>query len=69
MPLAPSSPTKIRRFDARHPEIETLDAEIPEQALGMCPAGVNCRFASGHIADGKNVDKEGLFLFGAGGSV
>jgi len=29
------------------------------KALGMCPAGLNCRFASGHIADGKNVDKDG----------
>eukprot|EP00440_Ansanella_granifera_P071013 gb/GFBE01077070.1/.p1 GENE.gb/GFBE01077070.1/~~gb/GFBE01077070.1/.p1 ORF type:complete len:649 (+),score=167.63 gb/GFBE01077070.1/:1-1947(+) len=32
------------------------------QALGVCPAGLNCRFSSGHTTDGKNVDKEGVVL-------
>eukprot|EP00913_Durusdinium_trenchii_P035923 g33612.t1 len=31
------------------------------EALGVCPAGLNCRF-SGHVLDGKNVDKCGVAL-------
>mmetsp|Transcript_21478 Transcript_21478/g.47653 ORF Transcript_21478/g.47653 Transcript_21478/m.47653 type:complete len:656 (+) Transcript_21478:40-2007(+) len=31
------------------------------RSLGVCPAGLNCRF-SGHVVDGKNVDREGKQL-------
>ena len=32
------------------------------QALGVCPAGLNCRFSAGHSTEGKNVDKDGVPL-------
>ena len=28
----------------------------------MCPAGLNCRFAAGHVREGKNVDRSGTVL-------
>lgn len=31
------------------------------KTLGVCPAGLNCRF-TGHVADGKNVDRDGAVI-------
>eukprot|EP00929_Paragymnodinium_shiwhaense_P024322 TRINITY_DN15000_c0_g1_i1.p1 TRINITY_DN15000_c0_g1~~TRINITY_DN15000_c0_g1_i1.p1 ORF type:complete len:696 (+),score=174.10 TRINITY_DN15000_c0_g1_i1:66-2090(+) len=47
---------------AKTAKMENISQECPVfKALGVCPAGLNCRFG-GHEVDGKNVDKDGVAL-------
>ncbi|CAJ1346523.1 unnamed protein product [Effrenium voratum] len=44
-------------------KLPNVSEECPVfKALGVCAAGLNCRFSASHVADGKNVDKDGVPL-------
>lgn len=56
---------------SKHHDRETfMETKLPDiaeecpvlKALGVCPAGLNCRFSAGHSTEGKNVDKDGVPL-------
>ena len=58
------------RCSQHHDRDAFLESKLPDiadecpvfKALGVCPAGLNCRFAKGHTSEGKNVDKDGVPL-------
>mmetsp|Transcript_21984 Transcript_21984/g.46755 ORF Transcript_21984/g.46755 Transcript_21984/m.46755 type:complete len:698 (+) Transcript_21984:93-2186(+) len=59
----------VAKCPQNHDVASVLAAKLPViadecpvlRAVGVCPAGLNCRFG-GHIVDGKNVDREGVIL-------